>query len=308
MIRLSVLLYLAVGCVCAPLAASEELPAPVLSFDVGSYCDTVDRAVAKSKPADVVAVLEEDAPRSDGYATANAVLVSAAIDVAHASSDPSECRATFAKGKAKFEDTYDDVLAEVKKQRRHRYKRREPIRTIQQRIALHWQQDQAGRVTYLNLRTDDKAGSDFWAARLSVANSRQSDEASKRYIEHVMDSYDWIDRKRFGGVYSDHAWILVQHADTYPDFQAEVLRRMEPYLESGGVKRKNYAYLFDRVAVNTGQLQLYGTQPTWECEDDGTMKLKPLKDPETVNARRAEMGLNSVEAGLAEMTRSVCGG
>jgi len=308
MIRLGIYVGLAATVTGGPLAASEEVPKPVSSFDAGIYCDTVDRAVAKSKPADVVAVLEEDAPRSDGYAMANAVLISAAIDIAHASSDPSACRVTFARGKAKFEDTYDGVLAEVKKQRRHRYNRRDPIRTIQQRIAELWQQDQAGRVTYLNLRTDDKAGSDFWAARLSVANSRQSDEASKRYIEHVMDSYDWIDRKRFGGVYSDHAWILVQHADTYPEFQAEVLRRMEPYLESGEVKRKNYAYLFDRVAVNTGQLQLYGTQPTWECEDDGTMKLKPLKDPETVNARRAEMGLNSVEAGLAEMTRSVCGG
>ncbi len=308
MIRLSALFSFAAACMCAPLAALDELSEPVSSFDAGYYCDTVDRDGETSKPADVLAMLDKDAPKSNGYALANAVLISAAIDIAHASSDPAACRATIAQGKAKFEDTYAGVLAEVKKQRRHRYKRREPIRTIQQRIAQHWQEDQAGRVAYLNLRTDDRVGSDFWAARLSVANSRQSDEASKRYIEQVMDSYDWIDRKRFGGVYSDHAWILVQHADTYPEFQAEVLRRMEPYLENGGVKRKNYAYLFDRVAVNTGQLQLYGTQPTWECEDDGTMKLKPLKDPVTVNARRAEMGLNSVEAGLAEMTRSVCGG
>lgn len=82
---------------------------------------------------------------------------------------------------------------------------------------------------------------------------------------------------------------------------------MEPYVESGGVRRKHYAYLYDRVAVNTGRMQRYGTQPTWQCEDDGSMQLKPLEDPARVNDRRAEMGLNTVEEGLAEMTRQVCG-
>ena len=82
---------------------------------------------------------------------------------------------------------------------------------------------------------------------------------------------------------------------------------MEPYLEPGGVLKRNYAYLWDRVAVNSDRKQRYGTQPTWECTPEGKLTLKPLEDPENVNARRAAMGLGTGEDGLAGMAKSVCG-
>ena len=81
---------------------------------------------------------------------------------------------------------------------------------------------------------------------------------------------------------------------------------MEPYLKTQGVSKKNYAFLWDRVAVNSGEKQRYGTQPTWVCTSDGNLTLKPLEDPENVNVRRAEMGMNTVEEGLEEMANSIC--
>ncbi len=289
------------------LVATERMS--VSTFDPAQYCQTVDREAEKVKPASVEEILAlEDAARShDGFAVAEAVLIGGAIDVAHASLDPASCQETFRKGRALFDSKFEAALDGVKREKRHRFKKKEPIRSVQQEITRLWQEDQAGRFAYLGLKTDDKSGAKFWAQRLSVANARSTDERSKRYMEGILGEFDWIDRRRFGSAISDHAWILVQHADGYPGFQADVLERMQPYLENGGVRPKHYAYLYDRVAVNTGQLQLYGTQPTWKCEEDGSMRLKPLEDPATVNQRRKAMGLNTVEEGLETMTRQVCG-
>ena len=122
----------------------------------------------------------------------------------------------------------------------------------------------------------------------------------------MLDKYDWIDQKRFGKPVSAHAWILIQHADDHVDLQKEVLKRMEPYFKNGGVKPANYAYLWDRVAVNTGKKQRYGTQPIWECKN-GQLELQPIENRSEVNKLRKALGMNSVESALAEMSQSVCG-
>ncbi|KAA3641460.1 MAG: hypothetical protein DWP95_06790 [Proteobacteria bacterium] len=80
---------------------------------------------------------------------------------------------------------------------------------------------------------------------------------------------------------------------------------MEPYFKNGGIRPANYAYLWDRVAVNSGQLQRYGTQPFWECKN-GQLALQPIEDLEKANQLREEIGMNSVETGLAEMSLSIC--
>ncbi|KAK0351541.1 hypothetical protein LTR94_024562, partial [Friedmanniomyces endolithicus] len=55
---------------------------------------------------------------------------------------------------------------------------------------------------------------------------------------------------------SNAAWLMAQHADRDPQFQA----MMEPLVKSGEVSLANYAYLFDRIAVGADRPQRYGTQ------------------------------------------------
>jgi len=126
-------------------------------------------------------------------------------------------------------------------------------------------------------------------------------------MRELLLDYDWIDAHRFGLRVSSHAWILVQHADDHPDFQAEVLERMEAYLDNEGVRPRDYAYLFDRVAVNTGQLQRYGTQPANQCNADGSLDLQPVEDIETLDERRAGIGLGPYRADLEAMASGRCG-
>jgi hypothetical protein len=165
---------------------------------------------------------------------------------------------------------------------------------------------QAARLAYLDLATDDRDGADYWAQRLATANAIELDGAHTRLLKDLLQDFDWIDTQCFGPRIASHAWVLAQHADADPEFQQEALERMRPYLESGGVAPRDYAYLFDRVAVNQGCPQRYGTQPEGECNPDGSLFPKPLEDPGGVDARRAELGLGPMADAMADMALRRC--
>jgi hypothetical protein len=62
---------------------------------------------------------------------------------------------------------------------------------------------------------------------------------------------------------------------------------------------KNFAYLTDRVNLNSDKPQIYGTQVTYQ---DRTAIPKELAKPRAVNKRRKEVGLEPIEDYLKMMT------
>ena len=59
------------------------------------------------------------------------------------------------------------------------------------------------------------------------------------------------------------------------------------------------AFLQDRINTTAGKEQVYGTQFT--DDDEGWPIPFPISNPEGVNARRKDLGLNSLEDRLREM-------
>jgi hypothetical protein len=100
----------------------------------------------------------------------------------------------------------------------------------------------------------------------------------------------WFTAARDGEAASGDAWLLLQHADRDPDFQRAVL----PILarESTVRGRLNYAYLTDRVAINTNQFQTFGTQG--RCVGPGQWEPNPVTAPEGLEARRADFNLGPI--------------
>lgn len=89
---------------------------------------------------------------------------------------------------------------------------------------------------------------------------------------------------------SEAFWLLVQHADRDPDFQEQVAAAMVPVVASGNARGQHLAYLTDRVRVNTGRKQLYGTQ-TMPDGTSGGVRPKPIEEPQRVDERRKRAGL-----------------
>ncbi|MEM9839874.1 MAG: DUF6624 domain-containing protein [Pseudomonadota bacterium] len=248
--------------------------------------------------------LSDDAPMADKIA---ARLNRTAMEVAERSDTEDLCQAAFPEGATLFSSMIAGEREAFKRLGGYRPFLNKNVRAVQKEITRLWREDQAARNVMVRLGQDNEEPAKRWAHALSIKHAKSVDLESAAYMKEVLKTYDWIDRKRFGDSVSAHAWLLVQHADDDVEFQALALSRMEPYVATGGVRKRQYAYLWDRVAVNQGREQRYGTQPTWECDANRKMALRPLEDPENVNARRADMGLNTVEEGLAEMERAVCG-
>ncbi|HEY0199733.1 MAG TPA: DUF6624 domain-containing protein [Rhodanobacter sp.] len=86
----------------------------------------------------------------------------------------------------------------------------------------------------------------------------------------------------------DAAWLLVQHADRDPTFQAHVLDELRPRFSTGDISVQDFSMLTDRVLTAQKKPQRYGSQ--FETVN-GRMQPKPMEMPAEVDQRRAAIGL-----------------
>lgn len=98
-------------------------------------------------------------------------------------------------------------------------------------------------------------------------------------------------------------FALVQHADHDPEFQKRALNMMRQEVEYQNASPQDFAFLTDRVELNTGGKQIYGTQVTYNLIS-GKASPRPTIDPDQINERRAKVGLEPIETYLADMTAS----
>lgn len=85
-----------------------------------------------------------------------------------------------------------------------------------------------------------------------------------------------------------HAWMLVQHSEMDPKFQAKVLAELNSRLAAEPFLRNDYALLADRVRRAQNKPQIYGTQFTFK---DGHLVMQPTEDVVHLDKRRASMNL-----------------
>lgn len=127
--------------------------------------------------------------------------------------------------------------------------------------------------------------------KASIAEDRANTARMREIVaEHGWPTYDLV-----GQGPSNNAWLIVQHADRNPLFQVRCLPLLKAAVDNGQANPSNYAYLYDRVQVATGEKQLYATQST---SNNGLVEgsFQALEDESNVQKRREEMGIErSVE-------------
>jgi hypothetical protein len=128
------------------------------------------------------------------------------------------------------------------------------------------------------------------------------DRGDTAWLKGEIARRGWPTISRDGKDADNQAWLLVQHADLDPAWQAQMLAMLTELAPKGETNQKNYAYLFDRVAMKHGGPQRYGTQGhcvgpgTWRPDDD---------EPGDLDARRATVGLPS-EADYIAVFKTIC--
>jgi hypothetical protein len=118
------------------------------------------------------------------------------------------------------------------------------------------------------------------------------DEVNLPKLKHLINQDGFPTTAMVGIDGVQAAFLLTQHADDDPLFQAKILRIITPRLRTNEIDGNQYALLTDRVLVAQGKQQRYGTQ--FEGHGD-QMKPKPIQDEAHVDARRRALGLISIQ-------------
>jgi len=112
--------------------------------------------------------------------------------------------------------------------------------------------------------------------------------ANAEYMRKLVQEIGWVDARRFGYPTSANAFFLVQHSRDLP-LMLTVLPRIKEDAVAGLVSGENYALLYDRTQLRLGRLQRFGSQVARNAA--GEWFVLPLEEPQGVDARRKEWGL-----------------
>lgn len=153
--------------------------------------------------------------------------------------------------------------------------------------ALFERSPDPGRLPVSGLQAEDRAVLE----RLGAV-----DADNTAWLRRVLDRHGWPGRRLLGETGAHDAWLLVQHADDDPALQAWALALLETAVGADDASPADLAYLTDRVRLNAGERQVYGTQLEHR---DGAWRPRPLEDPEQVDERRAAVGLTPLAEHLA---------
>ncbi len=136
-----------------------------------------------------------------------------------------------------------------------------------------------------------ESGDEYWDEDVDVRNTRR--------IKEIVQSIGWPTISKVGAETASNAWLLVQHADHDVEFQGRCLELMKA-APDGDVDKHDIAYLEDRIRINQGRGQLYGTQFK---QERGQHIPLPIEDEQNVDIRRAEMGMGLLSEQIEHMYR-----
>lgn len=114
------------------------------------------------------------------------------------------------------------------------------------------------------------------------------DRVNTARMKEIVAQYGWPGHSLVGEEGALAAWLLVQHADEDVGFQKHCLELLRTAVAAGEASAKHLAFLTDRVRVNEGKPQLYGTQLKAR---DGNWESADIEDVARLDERRAAVGL-----------------
>ncbi|MDQ3046244.1 MAG: hypothetical protein M3R27_01755 [Bacteroidota bacterium] len=131
-------------------------------------------------------------------------------------------------------------------------------------------------------------------------NSKQSNELWKSInktdstnllvVEDLIKKYGWLGKESVGSIGNSTLALVILHSGL--DVQEKYLPVMREAVADGKADPGDLALLEDRVALLKGKKQIYGSVVI--SFDGKKYYISPMEDPEQVDKRRSEIGLNTM--------------
>ena len=123
-----------------------------------------------------------------------------------------------------------------------------------------------------------------------LAQMNRIDAINTARLTVIIKQHGWPGPKLIGQDGTDAFFLLAQHAD--PAFQEKVLPLVQNAYRRGILTGQNFALFTDRVLVESGKPQVYGTSARpFDQWRDGEPVFDPIEDEANVDKRRADLGL-----------------
>jgi hypothetical protein len=107
-------------------------------------------------------------------------------------------------------------------------------------------------------------------------------------VKKIIDTYGWLGPDEIGQQGSSTLFLVIQHSDSLT--QVTYLPLMRKAVKEGKAQPQELALLEDRVLIKQGKKQIYGSQIRSDSKT-GKYYVLPLEDPDNVDKRRMEVGL-----------------
>ena len=148
--------------------------------------------------------------------------------------------------------------------------------------------DQVGRRALVGIDLNDlpdaeqQVASDAMWAPVTAMDQRLTSKLLK-----MVPPKRWFLRSVYGRQGAGAAFLIIQHSEI--EHWRRFVAILEPLVATGEVEGQSYGLMYDRLAINEGRPQRYGTQMT--CVDGRwVIDRENLEDPGNADARREAMG------------------
>lgn len=111
-------------------------------------------------------------------------------------------------------------------------------------------------------------------------------------VKEILDERGWLGADVIGEQGNSTLFLVIQHSNI--ETQEKYLPMMREAVQKKNARPSELALLEDRVALGTGKKQIYGSQISQDPKT-GKYYVRPLVDPENVDKRRAEVGLDPIQ-------------
>ena len=129
-----------------------------------------------------------------------------------------------------------------------------------------------------------------------VRRMNKRDSLDATVLRRIIAQYGWPGKSLVGAQAASAAFLIAQHNASLQPKALQLMRRLPP----GEVKPSDLAMLEDRVNVNRGRPQRFGTQLVF-ADSGRRMLFSPIDDLAHLDARRTAVGLPPIPVYLCLM-------
>ncbi len=165
---------------------------------------------------------------------------------------------------------------------------KQQLDSLKTELEIIFKKDQAFRRIYIE--AENILGKDSFEMEYFWEVVEAQDKVLEKSVTSIIDKYGWLGISQVGRLANTAEWGVLQHGTVASK------EKYAPLLKASVLKNESqathYARLIDRMLINSNRPQLYGTQINY---DAAVPAFYEIKDPELIDKRRKELGLNSIQ-------------